>query len=79
MTRTTNSHHVTIQMMGKGQGWAMKGTTGAAGARDTTCLKPSICFFFLLTFYLLNVYFALRTTLMMTNGYRHHHTPSQSA
>ena len=32
MTRTTNGHHVTIQMMGMGQGQAKEGTTGAAGA-----------------------------------------------
>ena len=39
--------------MGKGQGWAKEGTTGAAGAQDMTRLEPSVCFFF---FYLLFIY-----------------------
>ena len=71
---------ITIQTMGKGQGWAKEGTTGAAGAGGTTCLEPLSMFFFFFTFaYLLSTkfLFALRTTLMSTIGH-HHHTPSPS-
>ena len=71
---------ITIQTTGEGQGWAKEGTTGAAGARGTTCLEPLSMFFFFFTFaYLLSTkfLFALRTTLMSTISY-HHHTPSPS-
>ena len=53
---------ITIQMTGEGHGWAKEGTTGAAGARGTTRLKPlGMIFFFLLLliFYLLNFYLHL--------------------
>ena len=58
-----NGHHVTIQTMGVGQGWAKEGTTGAVGAQD----KPLgmffilffILFYFILIFYLLDVYLHL--------------------
>ena len=53
---------ITIQTTGEGQGWAKEGTTGAAGARGTTCLEPLSMFFFfllLLIFYLLNFYLHL--------------------
>ena len=42
----------TIQLTGKGQGRAKERTTGAAGARDMTHLKPlgMFFFFFLLIF-----------------------------
>ena len=44
-TRTMNGHHVTLQTMGMGQAQAKEGTTGAAGARDMTCLEPLGMFF----------------------------------
>ena len=80
MTRTTNSHHVAIQMMGKGQGQAKEGTTGAAGALDMTHLEPLGMFFFFSFIYFLSTKcsFALRTTWMTMNGHYHHRTPSPS-
>ena len=67
---------ITIQTMGKGQGWAKEGTAGAAEAQDTTCLKPLGIFLSFAYFLSTKCLFALRTTsMMMTN---HHHTPSPS-
>ena len=69
MTRMMNGHQVTTQMMHEGQGQAKEGTTGVAEARDTTCLDSQAPWY---------VFFALRTTLMMTNSHTHHHMPSPS-
>ena len=55
MTRTMNGHQVTTQMMDEGQGWTKEGMTGAAQARDMTCLEPLSMFFS--TFFLLLLFF----------------------
>ena len=64
---------ITIQTTDKGQGWAKEGTTGAAGARGATHLKPlGMVFFFHFAYFLSTKFLsALRTTLMTT--IRHHH------
>ena len=64
---------------GQGTGLGKGGDNrGSRGSRHDMSRAFGM-FFFFTYFYLLNVYFALRTTSMTMNSYCHHHTPSQSA